>query len=41
MITRRKLLKTGAAGGLALAAPGLFAQAIAQGAKIRIGYVSP
>ena len=41
MITRRKLLKTGAATGLALATPGLFAPAIAQGAKIRIGYVSP
>ena len=41
MITRRKLLKSGAATGLALASPGLFAPAIAQGAKIRIGYVSP
>jgi branched-chain amino acid transport system substrate-binding protein len=41
MITRRKLLRTGAATGLAMAAPGLFAPAIAQGAKIRIGYVSP
>ena len=41
MITRRKLLKSSAATGLALAAPGLFAPAIAQGAKIRIGYVSP
>ena len=41
MINRRKLLKSGAATGLALAAPGLFAPAIAQGAKIRIGYVSP
>ncbi len=41
MISRRKLLKTGAAGGLALATPGLYAPAIAQGAKIRIGYVSP
>lgn len=41
MITRRKLLKTGAATGLAMATPGLFAPAIAQGAKIRIGYVSP
>lgn len=41
MITRRKLLKSGAATGLALATPGLFAPAIAQGAKIRIGYVSP
>jgi branched-chain amino acid transport system substrate-binding protein len=41
MITRRKLLKSGAATGLALATPGLFTPAIAQGAKIRIGYVSP
>jgi branched-chain amino acid transport system substrate-binding protein len=41
MITRRKLLKSGAATGLALSTPGLFAPAIAQGAKIRIGYVSP
>ncbi len=41
MITRRKLLKSGAATGLALAAPGLYAPAIAQGAKIRLGYVSP
>jgi branched-chain amino acid transport system substrate-binding protein len=41
MITRRKLLRTGAASGIAMAAPGLFAPAIAQGAKIRIGYVSP
>ena len=41
MITRRKLLRTGAATGLAMATPGLFAPAIAQGAKIRIGYVSP
>ena len=41
MITRRKLLTSGAATGLALATPGLFAPAIAQGAKIRIGYVSP
>ncbi|MCU0815669.1 MAG: ABC transporter substrate-binding protein [Cypionkella sp.] len=41
MITRRKFLHTGAATGLAMAAPGLFTPAIAQGAKIRIGYVSP
>ncbi len=41
MITRRKFLRTGAATGLALATPGLYAPAIAQGAKIRIGYVSP
>ncbi|GFE67012.1 ABC transporter substrate-binding protein [Litoreibacter roseus] len=36
MITRRTLLKSTAATGLTLAAP-----ALAQGAKIRIGYVSP
>jgi branched-chain amino acid transport system substrate-binding protein len=41
MITRRKFLRSGAATGLAMAAPGLFAPALAQGAKIRIGYVSP
>jgi branched-chain amino acid transport system substrate-binding protein len=41
MITRRRLLRSGAATGLAMAAPGLFAPAIAQGAKIRLGYVSP
>jgi branched-chain amino acid transport system substrate-binding protein len=41
MITRRKLLRSGAATGLALSTPGLFAPAIAQGAKIRVGYVSP
>lgn len=41
MITRRRLLKTGAAGSLALAAPGLFTPALAQGAKLKIGYVSP
>ena len=41
MITRRKLLTSGTATGLALATPGLFAPAIAQGAKIRLGYVSP
>lgn len=41
MITRRKLLKSSAATGLTLATTGLAAPAIAQGAKIRIGYVSP
>lgn len=41
MITRRKLLKSSAATGLTLAASGLAAPALAQGAKIRLGYVSP
>ncbi len=41
MITRRKLLKSSAASGLALATGGLAAPAIAQGAKIKLGYVSP
>lgn len=41
MLTRRKLLKTSAATGLTLAAGGLAAPALAQGAKIRLGYVSP
>ena len=41
MITRRKLLKSTAATGLTLAAGGLAAPALAQGAKIRLGYVSP
>ncbi|WP_415919836.1 ABC transporter substrate-binding protein [Tateyamaria sp. SN6-1] len=41
MITRRKLLKSSAATGLTLAAGGLAAPALAQGAKIRLGYVSP
>lgn len=41
MLTRRRLLKTGAATGLAMAAPGLFAPAIAQGARIKVGFVSP
>jgi branched-chain amino acid transport system substrate-binding protein len=41
MITRRRLLKTGAASGFAMAAPGLFTPALAQGAKLKIGYVSP
>ncbi|MDJ0824609.1 MAG: ABC transporter substrate-binding protein [Rhodobacter sp.] len=41
MLTRRKLLKSSAATGLTLAAGGLAAPAIAQGAKIKLGYVSP
>lgn len=41
MITRRKLLKTSAATGLGLASGALAAPAIAQGAKIKLGYVSP
>ncbi len=41
MITRRKLLQSSAATGLGLAAGALAAPAIAQGAKIRLGYVSP
>lgn len=41
MITRRKLLKSTAATGLTLSAGGLVAPALAQGAKIRLGYVSP
>ncbi len=41
MLTRRKFLRTSAATGLTLAASGLAAPAIAQGAKIKLGYVSP
>ena len=41
MVTRRKLLKTGTAAGLALSAGGLAAPALASGAKIKLGYVSP
>ena len=41
MITRRQLLKTSTAAGLGMAASGLAAPAIAQGAKIKLGYVSP
>ncbi len=41
MITRRKLMKTTAATGLTMATGGLAAPALAQGAKIRLGYVSP
>lgn len=41
MITRRKLMKGSAAAGLALASGALSAPAIAQGARIKIGYVTP
>ena len=41
MINRRKFLKSTAATGLTLAASGLAAPALAQGAKIKLGYVSP
>jgi len=41
MISRRHIIKTAAAGGLIIAAGGLSMPAIAQGRKIRIGYVSP
>ena len=41
MLTRRKLLKSTAASGLALATGGLAAPAIAQGARIKVGYVTP
>tara|TARA_R110002020_G_scaffold203246_5_gene406752 strand:- start:623 stop:1903 length:1281 start_codon:yes stop_codon:yes gene_type:complete len=41
MITRRRIIKTAAAGGLIVAAGGLAMPAIAQNRKIRIGYVSP
>jgi branched-chain amino acid transport system substrate-binding protein len=41
MLTRRKFLRSSAATGLTLAASGLAAPAIAQGAKIKLGYVSP
>lgn len=41
MLTRRKLLKSSAAAGLGVAVGGLAAPAIAQGAKIKLGYVSP
>lgn len=41
MITRRRLLKTAAATGLVTSAGGLAMPALAQGAKIKIGYVSP
>lgn len=41
MFTRRKFLRTTAATGLTLAAPHLAAPAIAQGAWITLGYVTP
>jgi branched-chain amino acid transport system substrate-binding protein len=41
MITRRGLIRSTAASGLVLTAPGLFAPALAQGATIKVGYVSP
>ncbi|WP_375230440.1 ABC transporter substrate-binding protein [Roseobacter sp. S98] len=41
MITRRTLLKNTAATSLSLAAAPLAAPALAQGARIRLGYVSP
>jgi branched-chain amino acid transport system substrate-binding protein len=41
MLTRRRLLKGAGAGGLALGTTGLWLPARAQGAPIRIGYVSP
>ncbi|MFN3504283.1 MAG: ABC transporter substrate-binding protein, partial [Allorhizobium sp.] len=41
MITRRSFLRTASATGLTLSASGLAAPAIAQGAKIKLGYVSP
>ncbi len=40
MLNRRKFLKSTAATGI-FAASGLAAPAIAQGAKIKLGYVSP
>ncbi|NUB42781.1 ABC transporter substrate-binding protein [Fertoebacter nigrum] len=41
MLTRRRFLHTSAATGLTLASSHLAAPALAQGAKIRLGYVSP
>ena len=41
MINRRKFLKSTAATGAVFAASGLAAPALAQGAKIKLGYVSP
>lgn len=40
MLNRRKFLKSTAATGI-FAASGLAAPALAQGAKIKLGYVSP
>lgn len=41
MLTRRSMLKSTAAAGLTATAAGLAAPAIAQGAKIKLGYVTP
>jgi len=41
MITRRRLIGTTAAGAVSLAAAGLAAPALAQGARIRVGHVGP
>jgi branched-chain amino acid transport system substrate-binding protein len=41
MLTRRTLLKSTAATGVTLAASGLSAPSIAQGARIKVGYVTP
>jgi branched-chain amino acid transport system substrate-binding protein len=41
MITRRGLIRSTAASGLLVSAPGLFAPALGQGATIKVGYVSP
>ena len=41
MLTRRGLLKASAAAGLAATASGLAAPALSQGARIRVGYVTP
>ncbi len=41
IITRRRLLKTAAASGFAVSASGLAMPALAQGAAVKIGYVSP
>jgi len=41
MITRRQFVKRSAATSLAVAASGLAAPAIASGAKIKVGYVTP
>jgi branched-chain amino acid transport system substrate-binding protein len=40
MVTRRKLLKTGTAAGLALSAGGLAAPALASGAKINLKLIA-
>ncbi|MEC9343036.1 MAG: ABC transporter substrate-binding protein [Pseudomonadota bacterium] len=41
MITRRRLLRNAAATGLVASAPGLAMPALAQNARIKLGYVSP